>query len=60
MNTDAKNPQQNISKVNSTMHLKDHIFKQSNGIYPGCKNDLVSANQAIRYFTSTNWREKML
>ena len=46
MNTDAKNPQQNISKVNSTMHLKDHIFKESNGNYPGCKNGSVSANQA--------------
>ena len=49
MNTDAKNPQQNISKMNS-MNLKDHT-PESNGIYPECKNGAVSANQAIRYFS---------
>ena len=33
MNIDAKSPQQNISKPNSTIHLKDHT-PRSNGIYP--------------------------
>ena len=51
MNTDAKNPQQNISKVNSTMHLKDHIFKESNGNYPGCKNGSALGNLSMSCIT---------
>ena len=33
INIDAKIPQQNISKPNSTTHLKDHSSRPS-GIYP--------------------------
>ena len=32
MNLDAKNPQQNISKPNSTIYKKDHTL-YSSGIY---------------------------
>ena len=32
VNIDAKNPQQNISEPNSTIHLKDHTL-WSSGIY---------------------------
>ena len=40
-----KNPQQNISIPNSTIHYKDHI-PWASGIYPrDAKNNLVFANQ---------------
>ena len=56
----CKNPQQNTSKLNPAVHLKEHI-PWSSGIYlRGCKGFSVSTNHSVWYTTPTNWRIKII
>ena len=55
----CKNPQQNISKPNSTIHYKDHTYDKWD-LFQGRKGGLTSAKPSVWYTTLTKWGIKIM